>query len=442
MHKNLTSWLSYIERLHPKTIVMGLDRVNVLISRLQLKPRFKIVTVAGTNGKGSTTAMLEKIYRQAGYQVGCYTSPHLLRYNERLRINQQEISDEALCKAFSAVEASRTAFNPPVELTYFEFGTLAAIWHLMQINIDVAILEIGLGGRLDAVNAFEPDCAIVTNVDLDHQEYLGDTREKIGFEKAGVYRPLIPAICGDANPPESLLNYAKNINANFFNISLDFVISQHATYWQYQLNKNNGSMVNYKLPYPALIGDYQLQNAACAITAIEMLQEGLPVKSEDIAQALQSVFLSGRFEMMHVPVKNGLATVIFDVAHNPHAASALQENLIKIKHEKPASIIAVFAMLSDKDIIAVVQALSHVIDVWYVADINQPRGAKAADIAVIIRQCSPAAEVKCFSEAALAFQEALNENQFYKADNENDKIVVFGSFYTVASVKAWLSSQH
>jgi len=449
MNKNLAHWLSYIEQLHPKSIVMGLDRVNAMITRMQLKPDFKIITVAGTNGKGSTTAMLEKIYVQAGYQVGCYTSPHLLRYNERLRVNHQEISDEALCQAFSAVETARTALNSPIELTYFEFGTLAAVWHLMQIDIDVAILEIGLGGRLDAVNAFEPDCAIVTNVDLDHQDYLGDTREKIGFEKAGVYRAQKPAICGDANPPKSLLDYVEKINAKFFTIQKNFTNSQFESHWQYHLKKNNKITVDYNLPFPALIGDYQLQNAASAITAVEMLQMDLPVKLEHIAQALQHVALSGRFEILQMPVtrKNneietqGQATVILDVAHNPHAARALQEILQKIKNVSSAKIIAVFAMLSDKDITGVVEALKSVIDVWYVADIHQARGAKAIDIANIIRQCSPIAEIKCFAEAALAYQQALDENDFYNADNENDKIVVFGSFYTVANVKAWLSSQ-
>lgn len=441
MNKNLAHWLSYIEQLHSKSIVMGLDRVNAMIARMQLTPNFKIITVAGTNGKGSTTAMLEKIYCQAGYKVGCYTSPHLLHYNERLRLNHQEVSDEALCQAFSSVEAARTANNQPIELTYFEFGTLAAVWYLMQINIDVAILEIGLGGRLDAVNAFEPDCAIVTNVDLDHQDYLGDTREKIGFEKAGVYRSAKPAICGDANPPDSLQDYVKKINAHFLNITKDFTVTQHDTYWQYQLKKNKITTIDYDLPYPALIGDYQLQNAASAITAVEMLQTKLPVKQAQIAQALQEVALPGRFEILQVPSNKGLATVIFDVAHNPHAARALQKNLQKIKSVTPAKIIAIFAMLSDKDIASVVEKLKNVIDIWYVADIDQVRGAKAADIANIIRKCSPDAEVKCFTDAALAYQQALVENDLYNANNENDKIIVFGSFYTVANVKAWLSSQ-
>ncbi len=449
MKKNLANWLSYIENLHPKAIVMGLDRVNQMIARMQLTPRFKIIIVAGTNGKGSTTAMLEKIYTQAGYQVGCYTSPHLLRYNERLRLNHQEISETALCEAFAAVEQARTSFAEPIALTYFEFGTLAMVWHLMQINIEIAILEIGLGGRLDAVNAFEPDCSIVTNVDLDHQDYLGDTREKIGFEKAGVYRSEKPAICGDFEPPNTLINYAEKIKAHFFSINKNFLIVQHATNWQFQLNNHEKNIIKYDLPYPALFGDYQLNNAACAIAAVEMMQADLPVNVAHIQTALQQVTLPGRFEVMQLPVNKtigkqlmcGQVKVIFDVAHNPHAACALQQNLKKCNLVKPAKMIAVFAMLGDKDIQGVVEALKNVIDVWYVADIHQVRGAKAVDIAKMIHNASPNAQIKCFTDAALACQQAMLENQFYKATHENDKIVVFGSFYTVANVKTWLSNQ-
>jgi dihydrofolate synthase / folylpolyglutamate synthase len=203
--KTAIEWLAYIEALHPKAIAMGLNRVKKVLEKLQLSPSFPIITVAGTNGKGSVCAMLSQIYVQAGYRVGTYTSPHIHRYNERVNINLQSISDQDLCAAFVAVEAARA----DVDLTYFEMGTLAAMWHFCSQKLDVAILEIGLGGRLDAVNAFEPTCSIVTTIDLDHMEFLGDTRELIGLEKAGVFRANKLAICGDENPPKSLIEYAR-----------------------------------------------------------------------------------------------------------------------------------------------------------------------------------------------------------------------------------------
>jgi dihydrofolate synthase/folylpolyglutamate synthase len=444
MKQNLTDWLSYIESLHPKSIEMGLERVKAVMARLQLTPSFHIITVAGTNGKGSTTAILEKIYTQAGYRVGCYTSPHLLSYNERVRVNHQEANDDALCEAFSAVEKARVVAGNVIELTYFEFGTLAAIWHFMQAHIEVAILEIGLGGRLDAVNAFESDCAIVTNVDLDHQDYLGYTREAIGFEKAGVYRTAKPAICGDSKPPQSLIAHAQAIQADFKCIHEAFDFTVHENFWVYDASNVSGAAVHYQLPFPALIGTYQFNNAACAITAVVAMQSRLPVEQSAIAQALKQVRLAGRFEVIPASVNADafeLPLVIFDVAHNPHAARALASNLSAFTHQqhvKKTKTVAVFAMLNDKDIAGVVQALQDEIDVWYVASIAQPRGATASDIAKIIKSIIPNALVKTFEEAALAYQAAIIEHQAYKAAHENVKIVVFGSFFTVARVKQFV----
>lgn len=317
--KSLAEWLSYIESLHPKSIAMGLDRVKQMIDRLKLHPKFTIITVTGTNGKGSTCAMLEQIYTNADYQVGCYTSPHLLRYNERVRVNKQEVSDDALCAAFAAVDTDRVDANGEViALTYFEVGTLAAVWHFMQTGVDVAILEIGLGGRLDAVNAFEPNCTIVTSVDLDHQEFLGNTRESIGFEKACVYRASVPAICGDTNPPLSLVAYAQEIKADFKLIHHDFDFTLNgADSWRY-----SDGVGTYQLPIPALKGAYQLNNAASAICAVDTLQSRLPVSSAHIASAMRQVSLAGRFQTVSTSPH-----VILDVAHNPHAARALATNL-------------------------------------------------------------------------------------------------------------------
>jgi dihydrofolate synthase/folylpolyglutamate synthase len=425
--RDLASWLRYIESLHPKSIAMGLERVKQVIARLKLHPKFTIVTVAGTNGKGSTCAMLEQIYRQAGYRVGCYTSPHLLRYNERVRVNGAEVADADLCAAFAAIEQARNDGgneddHVPIQLTYFEVATLAAVWHFMQANIDVAILEIGLGGRLDAVNAFEPDSAIVTSVDLDHMEFLGDTREKIGFEKAGVFRAGVPAICGDNDPPQSLLKHAQQIHADLKCIHQSFGYQYDGEGWQYLVN----GLPRYTLPLPALKGAYQLSNASCAITAVESLQAKLPVTQDVIIKALQQVTLAGRFQTVakHADLSE---KVILDVAHNPHAARALLDNL-KTSRQNKGKTIAVFAMLADKDIKAVIDAVKGEIDSWYIAGIEHIRGCPAHELATLLATILPNAQPKVFDNVAQAYAQACIDM------TENDKIIVFGSFFTVSNV--------
>jgi dihydrofolate synthase/folylpolyglutamate synthase len=426
---NLADWLSYIESLHPKSIAMGLDRVNQMIERLALHPKFAIITVAGTNGKGSTCAMLAEMYQQAGYQVGCYSSPHLLRYNERVRVNGVEAIDADLCSAFEAVDAARNT-DDAIALTYFEVGTLAAMWHFMQAQLDIVILEIGLGGRLDAVNAFEPDCAIVTSIDLDHQEFLGDTREAIGFEKAGVYRANKPAILGDANPPVSLVQHAQNINAQLSQIQQDFGYQLSQSGWQFIAH----GVVRYTLPLPALKGDYQLSNAACAVAAVESLQLKLPVAAAAITNALRQVKLSGRFQLVQTK-----PNVILDVAHNPHAAKALAINL-KQSRVKTGQVLAVFAMLADKDMSGVITALMGEIDVWYVASIDHVRGASATQLAAHISGINPKARIQLFDTAVEAFKQACIDIETCNDVNENDKIAVFGSFFTVSAVMQVLDS--
>jgi dihydrofolate synthase/folylpolyglutamate synthase len=448
MKQDLAGWLSYIESLHPKSIAMGLDRVNRIIDYLQLRPTFPIITVAGTNGKGSTCAMLEQIYRNAGYRVACYTSPHLLRYNERVRINGAEVSDTDLCAAFSVVETARLeADTLPVALTYFEVGTLAAMWHFMQADIDIAVLEIGLGGRLDAVNAFEPRCAIVTSIDLDHQEFLGNTRESVGFEKAGVYRPLMPAICGDAQAPASLTEYAKKIKADLKLIHKDFDYSLTNDGWDF-LSATALAKPVYSLPLPAMLGHYQLANAACAVAAVESMQPSLPVAKNAIASAMQQVTVAGRFQTI---IRTNAAQVILDVAHNPHAARALAENLQTARQKnaktKPGRVVAVFAMLADKDIRAVVDAVKNEVDSWYVAAIDHARGALAADLADIINEVIVDARVNCCATIADAYHQASTDLKAANVietcieTNENDKIVVFGSFFTVAQVMQILADK-
>ncbi len=441
--KDLASWLSYIEGLHPKSIAMGLDRVRLMIDRLQLDPKFPIITVAGTNGKGSTCAMLEQIYKQAGYHVGCYSSPHLLRYNERVRVDAIEVTDEDLCVAFNAVDSARVDVNNQgTPLTYFEVGTLAAMWHFMQTGVEVAILEVGLGGRLDAVNAFEPSCSIITSIDLDHQEFLGNTRESIGFEKAGIYRSSLPAICGDANPPASLVAYAHEIHADFMSLNRDFDCHLNEDCWQYIGHKK----ILYTLPLPVLQGRYQLNNAACAITAIESLQSRLPVEIDAIKNAMLLVRLAGRFQTVSkFSATSDTPWVILDVAHNPHAAKALAENLRAIKTQssnvRTGKTFAVFAMLADKDIKGVIDAVKHEIDAWYVAGIDHARGALAKDLAEMIAGVIPNASIQTFNDANNAYQQACIDIEACIDVNENDKIIVFGSFFTVSTVMQFLSNK-
>ena len=393
---------------------MGLDRVKTVADKLQLNPKFPIITVAGTNGKGSVCAMLSQIYVQSGFSVGCYTSPHLLRYNERVKINNQSISDDDLCNAFAAVEAARG----DVALTYFEMGTLAAMWHFCRANLDVLVLEVGLGGRLDAVNIFEPTCAIVTTIDLDHMEYLGDTREKIGFEKAGVFRANKLAICGDENPPVSLLDYAKKIGANLQLINRDFTVKKTAQGWQYSAGD-----VALQLPNLGLAGDFQLNNAACAVHTVQYLNDILPITQANIHVALRVVKLTGRFQKIHSQPE-----ILVDVAHNPHAAKSLAHNL----QATPCSglTLAVFAMLADKDIEGVIRELAAHIDAWFVADIHTARGAKASDLQQLLIKQGEKSTIQLFADVGAAIDAA------YKNAAKNDRIIVFGSFYTVADAIA------
>lgn len=415
----IQEWLVYIEALHPKSIAMGLDRVQAVASKLSLIPTFPIITVAGTNGKGSTCEMLSRIYSEAGYKVGCYTSPHLIWYNERVRVNHQEISDQDLCVAFEAVEAARG----DIALTYFEMGTLAAMWHFCRANLDVVILEVGLGGRLDAVNIFEPACAIVTTVDLDHMEYLGETREKIGFEKAGVFRVNKLAICGDKNPPVSLLNYAETIGADLKLINRDFQVKKTGQGWQY-----SDEALVLQLPVLGLAGEFQLANAACAICTVHHLKHILPVSQANIHAALGAVRLTGRFQQVQSKPQ-----VIVDVAHNPHAAMSLAQNL----QSTPCAgrTLAVFAMLADKDIEGVISAVAPCISRWYIADIQAARGAKALDLQkTLVRQVNQSS-VRLFDDVSMALAAAC------KDADKNDRIIAFGSFYTVADAINWVSAR-
>jgi dihydrofolate synthase/folylpolyglutamate synthase len=339
-----------------------------------------------------------------------------------------------LCQAFAVVEQARCV-EPAIALTYFEVGTLAAVWHFIKTGVEVAILEVGLGGRLDAVNAFDPSCTIVTSVDLDHQEFLGNTREAIGYEKAGIFRPGVPAICGDPEPPTSLLTHAATIAAPLICLGSEFNACLEQDCWRYQAQQQT----RYTLPNPALLGAYQFNNAACAVSAVEALQDRLPVGQSSIATGLGNLNLSGRFQTIRPAyVGTKRTSVILDVAHNPHAARALAANLQALRSNSDSKLngktYAVFAMLADKDSGGVIVALKDHIDGWYVADTLHARGALAKDLAQQIASLAPGSTFKTFASADKAYIQACIDAEACMDANENAKIIVFGSFFTVASV--------
>ena len=418
--KSLTAWLAHLEGLHPKGqggIELGLDRVNQVKAELGQAQRCPLIIVGGTNGKGSTCAYLESIYTHAGYRVGCYTSPHLLEYNERVRVGRQAVDDAALCRAFAKVEVARqTAGN--VALTYFEFGTLAAWEVFAESQVEVIILEVGLGGRLDAVNAYDADCAIVTGIALDHTDWLGPTRETIGFEKAGIFRPGKPAICADPEPPQSLIDHATMIDARLHLVGRDFdAVFDDEAAWAFR--RVDGSGLS-GLPRPGLRGACQMRNAAAVLQALHSLEAVLPVTRLAISDGLVDVVLPGRFQIFQ-----GKPTVVADVAHNPQAVAGLADNLDAMGCY--GKTIAVVGMLADKDIAGALVALRGKIDVWLLAGLDVPRGASAETLAAVHASSRLEGSVECFASPADAIKRAA------KLAGENDRIVVFGSFYTVAA---------
>jgi dihydrofolate synthase/folylpolyglutamate synthase len=437
MPNTLADWLTYLESLHPKTIALGLERVAQVKQRLNLTPEFPIIVVGGTNGKGSVCAMLEAILHAAGYKVGCYTSPHLLHYNERVRISKQQASDAELCASFAKIEQLRA--NVP--LTYFEFGTLAAMELFISHKVDVAILEVGLGGRLDAVNVFDSDCAVIGSVDIDHTDYLGDTREQIAFEKAGIMRAGRVAICADANVPQAIRAHAREIGVKLWCIGNEFGFARfevgRATpdaagiarptadgnslmpVAGLQWNFFSPSGERNALPYPALRGAFQLHNASAVLAALDALRDRLPISMEAVRRGLVEVSLSGRFQF--VP---GRPALILDVAHNPHAARSLANNLANLP--PCPHTYAVFAMLKDKDMAGVAAAIAPYVDTWLVAGIAAPRGATSEELARVLRQSGISGEILTFDNVGDALTYA------YNAAGENDRIAAFGSFYTVA----------
>ncbi|SFA70381.1 dihydrofolate synthase / folylpolyglutamate synthase [Collimonas sp. OK607] len=419
----LADWLALLESRHFKTIDMGLDRVVQVKERLQLQFACPVIMVAGTNGKGSTCAMLESILLRAGYKVGLYIKPHFLDFNERARINGESASDAALIASFEAVEAQRG----DISLTYFEFTTLAIMHLLAEAKLDVVILEVGLGGRLDAVNIVDADVSIVTSVDIDHTEYLGDTREKIGFEKAGIFRAGKAAICSDPVPPQSLIDHANAIDADLWLLGRDFNYTGDKQQWNYG---GRGQRRN-SLGYPSLRGANQLLNASAALAALEALRQELPVSAQEVRSGFVMMDLPGRFQVLP-----GQPLVILDVAHNPHAAATLAQNLDNMGFHPYTY--AVFGAMLDKDIEGIVAQLKTRIDHWCLTALPLPRAATGEQLkerlleAGVHREDGANAQssIMSFDSPAEAYANALSRA------GENDRIVVFGSFLTVAGVMA------
>lgn len=410
----LDDWLAWQETLHPYAVELKLERIRAVLYRLMpALPSYRVITVGGTNGKGSCVALLEAILRTAGYRVGAYTSPHLVRYNERIRINGVDADDAAICEAFARIDAARN----DTTLTYFEFGTLAALDLFQAAAVDVAILEVGLGGRLDAVNVLDADAALVVSIDIDHVEWLGPDRDSIGYEKAGIYRAHRPAICGDPQPPQRLLEQARTLHADLRQAGRDYHFERTGATWRWwdqQLQFN-------ELPLPALTGAHQLDNAAAVIATLVSLRDCLSIQLDDIRAGLMRVHLPGRFQVVAGPVE-----WILDVAHNPHAAKVLAASL----RERSSSgrTLAIVGLLADKDAEGIIQALAGVIDAWYPATLDGPRGRTGQELARLLASLEAPITV---CDNVIAACQAAQTNAI-----AGDRIVLFGSFHLVGPVLA------
>jgi dihydrofolate synthase/folylpolyglutamate synthase len=424
----INQWLNYI----PHTIELGLTRCRTVAQRLNLlPPPFPIISVAGTNGKGSSVVLLDAILSAAGYRVGRYTSPHLLRYNERICVAGVEASEAKICQAFELIEKVRD----DISLTFFEFGTLAAMLVFMESDLDLVVLEVGLGGRLDAVNIFDADIALATAIGLDHVERLGNDRETIGFEKAGIFRAQHPAVCSDPNPPQSLIKHAEQLQAPLYYLGRDFTYTKTSEKtWSFQVIKKSGFLNKrgvFQLPKPSLPGDFQLQNAAGVLMVLELLNkmpprsslskpENFVVPESVISQGLLNVTIPGRFQVLP-----GRVTCILDVAHNPLGAQVLTESLRQ--HPCQGETHAVVGMLKNKDIAGVFTMMQTSITHWHVAALNAPGGATVQCLVDNLMAIG-AKSIHSYSSIAAAYSHLLSHAQ------DGDRIIVFGSFYTVAEV--------
>lgn len=410
--KSLVDWLKRLEPLRHQEQDLGLERIKQVVQNLNLQAfHCPVITIGGTNGKGSCIATLEAIYLHAGYQVGAYTSPHILHFNERIRINGKEVADNIIINALETIERARG----DIFLSFFEFITLAGLLIFQQTNLDIVLLEVGIGGRFDAVNIIDADVAVIASVDLDHTEWLGDSREKIGFEKAGILRQGKYAVCGDFNPPQSILDYAAKVQAELFCQGRDFYfnVDNLQSIWDW----HGPHVFLHALPFPHLA----MQNVSTALMAYCCLAEKLPVSHQALTQAIKSVRVIGRFQQIKQSPR-----VIIDVAHNPAAAFMLSQRL-KQELSSTVKIIAVFSALNDKDISTMVEHLSEQVTAWYIAPLASKRSRTLDDLHLELQR-GGATEIKKFDNITSAYQNALLHSD---ADN---CIIVFGSFYTVAEV--------
>ncbi len=412
--KELSEWLAWQETLHVKEIELGLERCRVVAERMGLRqPTYAVVTVGGTNGKGSSVAILDSVLRAAGYKVAMYTSPHLLRYNERLCIGGMPVGDEPLCAAFQRVDEARGE----ISLTYFEFGTLAALDILSRTEIDLAILEVGLGGRLDAVNLVDPDVALLATIGIDHVEWLGHDRAVIAREKAGIFRPGRPAVCSDPDPPWTLAKQAREVGSALYLLGRDYAFEVSEPIWSW----HSGATLFKGLPRPGLRGDHQFQNAAGILMVLELLAERFPVEEQAIRRGLAEVRLEGRFQILPGPIE-----YILDVAHNPQAAGILAQTLRQ--HRANGSTHMLIGMLKDKDACGVFRELDGLADHWHVVGLRGSRGASSEQLAGQLNRAGVAAPVVTYNSVAEALAAIKSQAQ------KGDRVVITGSFLTVAEV--------
>ncbi len=416
--RTLEGWLAWMEVQHPRQIELGLERVAAVAAHLTVNlSGVAVITVGGTNGKGSCVAFLDAILRAQGYRVGTYTSPHLLRYNERICIDGTPVDDAQLCAAFEAVAAAQHG----ISLTYFEFGTLAALWLLQRAALDVIVLEVGLGGRLDAVNIIDANVAVLTTIDLDHQDWLGFDRESIGFEKAGIYRAQVPAICADPEPPRSVVEHAHRIDAQWYPLGNSFTFSEQQQTWDWHGAGLPHAAYYQALPLPSL----PLPSAAAALAALQCLS--LSVSESAIRRGIAAATLPGRFQQ----VQWRGVDIILDVAHNPQAARSLTARL----QRTPRYTRAVFAIMSDKDVSAVIEALATTIDHWHLGDLIDNARALDADALASKLRAQNIFAVSVAATIAQTFSAALQQAK------PGERVVVFGSFFTVAAVLAQLQQE-
>lgn len=410
---SLAEWLSWQEGLHFKAIDLGLERCREVAEKMDLLcPRYKVISIAGTNGKGTSAAMLDTIYRAAGHSVGTYTSPHLVRYNERIRINGEEVTDDMLCRAFNHVDQARG----DITLTYFEFGTLAALDLFRDNAVDLGILEVGMGGRLDAVNLLDADVALITSISLEHQQWLGTTRDQIGREKAGIMRPGRPAVCSDNDIPASIVAHAADINAELYRLGHEFRIERNEHGWDW----HSSSMTVAGLPSTGLFNTTLINNTAGVLMAVELLSEYFPVQLPALKASLAQVEVPGRFQTYA-----GKIPVILDVAHNPQAAAILAQNLVDQKIQGETHMI--FGILDDKDHRGVLEALSLVVDHWYVVSLADERGTDGRVLDEILQQTGTTRVAGNFASVDSALESARRHARI------GDRIVVSGSFLTVGA---------